>query len=228
MKKIICLVFILPVIISCFTGCAKAKENSVSWPLKEVNIVYDSYGNILQQVLYNEETKEYFVKDYRWSNQDGMWVCVDQQTTVIKNKDKCNEHDRVVEDTINVYYKSYLDNGPIVVLDNSCVRISIVEYLDKASWWEFGYKIKVENKSSKIIAVMFDEASIMDINCAPLFSIDHIEGGHTAYFNLAWDVDSLERAWIPYLDNVEFMIRVYNSSICNTPALYGTKVLIKH
>jgi hypothetical protein len=113
-------------------------------------------------------------------------------------------------------------------MDNKDVKVSLIEYLDQASWWEFGYKFKVENKSNKTLTIVFDDTSIAEVNCKPLFSIDHIEAGHTAYFNFAWDRASLERSWIPYIDNVEFTLKVYNSNNWNIPALYGTKAFIKH
>ena len=75
---------------------------------------------------------------------------------------------------------------------------------------------------------MIDSASIMNINCDPLFKVDHIEAGHIAYFNIAWDKETLERGYIPYIDNIEFIIRVYDNEDWTTPALYGTKILIKH
>ena len=230
MKKIICIALLALVCLSMF-GCSDTKDKTnTSWPLTEVNVVYDTYGNLLQQTLYNESTKEFIITKYDYCRRDGIWMCTNQSTTII-SADKSNEvinNKPAVDTSLNVYYENELNNyQSIVLIDNADVKISIIEYLDKASWWEFGYKFRVENKSNKVITVMFDSVSIMDINCKPMFSIDHIDAGHTAYFNLAWDRESLERAYIPYLDNVEFMVRVYDNENWETPAIYGTRVLIK-
>ena len=213
----------------CFAvvGCTRktANVNSVSWPLKEINVVYDQYGNMMQQVLLNEQTGEYYITNYTWVVRDSTWVCIDSNTAVLKAN---SDTEYASSNSINIFYKSALANGPIVLLDNSEVRVSIVEYLDAAGWWEFGYKIKIENKGIKLITVTFDNVSILEINCKPVFSVEHIEGGHTAYINLAWDIDSLKRTCIPYLDNVAFTVQVYDNADLGRPALYGTNVLIKH
>jgi hypothetical protein len=67
----------------------------------------------------------------------------------------------------------------------------------------------------------------MDILCKPLFTIEHIDAGKTAYFTLAWDTDTIERTHIPYIDNIEFMIRVYNNENWSAPALDGSRIMIK-
>lgn len=229
MKKIICVLLVLMFCLS-FLGCTKNKENKVSWPLTEINAIYDSYGNLLQQILYNEKTEEYIIKEFTWSFDGDIWTCVDRKTTLVQEPIKQNQDipGCTPENSLSIYYIQDLAAGSIILLDNSDVKVSIVEYLEKASWWEFGYKLKIENKSNEVITYMFDDVSIMDINCKPMFSIDHIEPGQTTYFNIAWDKDSLEKAWIPYINNIKFMLRIYNNDNWRTPALYGTKALIKH
>ena len=233
MKKVICVILLILISLS-MVSCRSHEKNitnttKTSWPLVEVNVVYDSQGNILQQTLYNESTEEFIITKYSYSLIDDTWVCTSQSTTIVCS-DKANKEDAesTVDTSINVYYEDDLSNyRQVVIMDNADVKISIIESLGRASWWEFGYKFKVENKSDKVITIMFGSVSIMDMNCKPMFSVDHIDAGHTAYFNLAWDRESLERAYIPYLDNIEFMVRVYDNENWNTPALYGTKVLIK-
>lgn len=228
MKKFICIILVLTCLTCLVSCCSRRKnENKVSWPLVELNATYDRYGNMLQQILYNEQTGECFVKEYTWTLRDDKWVCANTHTTVVHAEREDTQYDND-NNSLNVYYKSDLANGPIVLLNNAVVKVSIVEYLTEAGWWEFGYKIKIENKSSKLLTVMFDDVAILGIACKPVFSIEHVESGHTAYINIAWDLDSLKRACIPYLDNIEFMVRVYNNSDWYEPALYGTKVLIKH
>lgn len=225
MRKIICL-FLALILCCVLCSCNDATriENSQDSSLTQVNVVYDKYDNIVQQIFYNETTNEYIMKEYIYTYSDPKWICIDQRTTIISNS---STPETQVDASLNIYYKDYLETAPIVLIDNSDIKISIIEYLDKAGWWEFGYKFKVENKSTKVLTYTFDCVSIMDIDCKPMFSIDHVDSGHTVYFNLAWDKESLERAYIPYIDNIKFMVRVYDNENWDTPALYGTRALIK-
>lgn len=229
MKKFTCFIVIFAICIMLCAGCKKdTSETAVNWPLKEVNTVYDRYGNILQQVIYNEASGEYFIKEYTWSLYNNKWVCVDQSTTLIDKRDSCQTNSENTSRALSIYYKYYLAEGPIILIDNADIKVSIVESLNAASWWEFGYKFKVENKSNKTITIMFDNVSILNIQCSPMFFVDHLEPGNTIYFNLAWDLDSLKRSCIPYIDNVEFLLKVYDADDWNRPAIYGTRALIKN
>ena len=109
------------------------------------------------------------MKEYIYTYSDPKWICIDQRTTIISNS---STPETQVDALLNIYYKDYLETAPIVLIDNSDIKISIIEYLDKAGWWEFGYKFKVENKSTKVLTYTFDCVSIMDIDCKPMFSID--------------------------------------------------------
>lgn len=226
MKKIFCLFLLVALLCLTFTGCndSDSGRSVVAYPLKEVNVVYDQYNNILQQTLYNELTGEYIQTDYIYVYQDSCYVCVDQRTTVINySKTTCQP---VANPTLKIYYNKDLNNGPIVLMDNEWAKISIVKYLTEDNWWEFGYELKIVNKTNSVITLAIDDTTIMDINCKPLFSIDYIGAGDTAYFTMAWDTDTLERCYIPYIDNIEFMIRVFDNN-WHAPALAGERVLIK-
>jgi hypothetical protein len=186
----------------------------------------DLNDNILQQMFYNEETGEYLLREYTYVHTGSFWECTNQRTAVVFNK---GSSDTVLPSpTLKIYYSSDLADGPITLLDNEWVKVSIVKYLAKDSWWEFGYELKIVNKTNRVITITIDNESIMDINCKPVFSVDHIDAGDTAYFTLAWDKDTLERCYIPYVDNVEFMVRIFNNDNWKVPALAGERVLIKH
>ena len=224
MKKLVCFVLSITCCLA-LISCSEKSTTTTESPLKEVNSVYDANGNLIQQTVYYEETNEYVTTTFVYEKHDGKWICTDQKL-VVRNYQKVSTDG--TNHSINIYYKSSLENGPIMLINNKDIKVSIVEYLDKASWWEFGYKFKVENTSGKTITIMFSDVSIMDINCDPMFHVDHIETGHSAYFNLAWDMASLKSAYIPYIDNIEFILRVYNNDTSYAPAIYGTRALIKH
>lgn len=213
-----------------FVGCGENKgitKKMANSPLQLLYETKDEYGNILQQVFYNEKTCETLLKEFIYDYKNGSWVCIDQRATVLSNKDntRCNSH--MINSALNIYYNDDLADGPITIMDNEYAKISIVKYLAKDNWWEFGYELKIINKTNQVITVMIDSLSIMDINCKPLFTIDHIDAKNTAYFILAWDKETLERCYIPYIDNIEFMVRIFDNDDWKTPALAGEKILIK-
>ena len=118
-------------------------------------------------------------------------------------------------------------NGPIVILDDEGVRVSITKYLAADMWYEFGYELKIENNTNNIITIAIDDVAIMDTACPPLFNIDHIDAGKTAYFTIGWDKETLERSHVPYVNNIEFMIRVFDNTNWQSTALTGEKIMLK-
>lgn len=223
-NKILCLCLALIMICTCLTGCNDSKSK-VNYPLTEINTVYDNYNNLLQQILYNEQTKEYIIKEFTYSYDNGIAVCIDQKITVISADEKLNSS---TSNSLVIYYNKDLVDKPTIIMDNEYVQVTVKKFLSKASWWEFGYDIEVFNKTNKVLSVSFDNVYIMDIACKPMFSIDHIEAGKTANFMLGWDKEMLERCYIPYIDNIEFMVRVFDNETWNTAALAGTRVLFKN
>lgn len=220
MKRFICLTLTL-LFIFCLAACDdNTKANTeVAGPGTNINTVYDSYGNILQQSIYNDQTGETITTVFTYQRINSMWVCVDQQVMVTGRP-------MMVKPTTVLTLR---DNSlPIILIDNKDITISIIEKLEQESWWEFGYKLRIENHSDKPISVLFSDAAIATVSCYPLFTIDQIEPGHYNYFNLAWDKESLVRDWVPYLDNVEFTLRVFiGTENWTKPADYGADVLIR-
>ena len=228
LKRSLSIILIIILCVS-FVGCSKQNETKIDVPLILINEVRDSYDNIIQQTFYNSDTDEYMVRSYEYALCKNKWVCTNQHMSIIPFKKELDNISNIseIDRTLKIYYNSDLEDGPITVMDNDFVKVSIVKYLAKDNWWEFGYELKVTNKTNSVITYMIDGASIMDIQCQPLFSIDHIEAGDTAYFTMAWDTEALERSHIPYVDNVEFMLRIYNNDRWTSTALAGSIVLMK-
>jgi hypothetical protein len=181
-------------------------------------------------VVYNEGTKEYTTTEYIYGYVNGLWKCIDQNITKSKSESSitCPYPFVSNNNTLDIYNNQDLAEGPIVIMDNADAKISITKYLASDNWWEFGYELKVENKMNKVLTVMIDCPSIMGIQCEPMFSIDHVDSRDTAYFTLAWDKETLERCYIPYIDNIEFMVRIFDNENWKVPALAGERVLIKN
>lgn len=208
-------------------GFAAGKEKLNKSTLQIVDEVEDKYGNILQQIYYNERTDEYLLKEYTYIYEKGDFICINQKTKIVANSMETKNNCTELNDTFEIYHNKDLTYGPIILMDNEDVKISIVKHLAADRWWEFGYELKIVNKSNKVLSVLIDDTSIMDIQCKPLFSVEHVDAGHTAYFTIAWQEEELERCHIPYIDNVQFMIRVFDNENWKMPALYGNKILMK-
>lgn len=222
------------IIVAIVAGVIICKDNfhaksEYSYPLRQVDAIYDSNGNILQQTIYNEQTGEYFLKEFIYARQDNKWVCVNQTMSIIHNSTTDKQESAIINNTnwLNIYYNADLENGPIVILNNEGVRISITKYLAKDMWYEFGYELKIENNTNNIITISVDDVAIMDVACAPMFSINHIDAGKTAYFTLGWDKETLDRCHVPYIDNIEFMIRAFDNANWQSAALTGEKIMLK-
>jgi hypothetical protein len=228
MKKLIYFILIILLICIIFTGCAKKNDNITESSLQLINEVQDKYGNLLQQIFYNESSNEYIFKEYTYRLVDNKFICIDQQTTIINYASKDDEkYDEYNNNLLTIFYNKDLINNPIILLDTEDIKISVIKYLAADKWWEFGYELKIVNKSNKILSVLIDDVSIMSNRCDPLFDVEHIDAGQTCYFTLAWQKEELERCYIPYIDNIEFMIRVYDNNDWSTPAITGKKILIK-
>jgi hypothetical protein len=226
LKKILCIILSLTILCLCTTSCRKETKiiNKVEYPLEEISAIYDSNNNLLQQTLVNKETGDYIFKEFVYENRNNFWVCIDQRTSILeKNVDKAS-----FDPLLKIHYNKSLYDAPIIIMDNEYVKISIIKYLSKADWWEFGYELKIYNKTNNLLSVLIDDCYIMDILCKPLFTVDHIEAGKTVYFKIAWDSDTLKRCKIPYIDDVEFMVRVFNTEDWTTPALAGNRIMIKN
>lgn len=229
MKKPVCL-FLAMFLCLTFIGCDEVRSETKTITNAAVKLLYetkDQHDNILTQTFYDEKNDEYWLREYTYKLDGTLWVCVDQQTTIIKSKENIQNNNSNIDPSLKICYNSDLTDRPITIINNEYTKVSIVKYLTEDNWWEFGYELKVVNKTNNTITMTIDSVSIMDINCKPLFSIDHIDAGNTAYFTLAWDKDTLTKNYIPYIDNIEFMVRIFDNENWNIPALAGSRIMLK-
>lgn len=227
MKRIAIIVILFALCIG-FTACNKqaTSETNVVAPFRQVATLYDRHGNLLEQTIYNEETGEYIFKEYTYALDGSMWVCIDQKTTILSDQTKYPYIETVPK--FMIYHNDDIAKKPIILIDNDKVKVSIVKSLSEDSWYKFAYELEVVNKTNKVLTVVIENAAIMDIGCPPLFNVDHFEANQKAYFTLGWDLETLERFYIPYIDNVEFTLKVYENEDLRTPAFVGERVMIKH
>lgn len=198
-------------------------------PLVLINEVEDQNSNIIQQTFYNEETGDLWLKEYTYELCKNKWICTNQQTSIMKNSSSSEKAvNNTIDNSLKIFHNYEITNNTITVLDNELVNIALVGTYGKEAWYEFAYELKITNKTSSIITFTIDDASIMGINCKPLFTVDHIEPSKSTYFRVGWDVDTLTRNYIPYIDNVEFRVKIFNNEDLTGTALTGTRLLIKN
>lgn len=228
MKRLIAIVLVITFCCLSFCGCNE-KPEAPQQPLVLVESLSDQYGNLLNQIYYNNDTKEYLLKEYIYEYVDKKWVCVEQTTTVYQTLPSiCEDYYCYDSSLLSVFSNSDLTDNSITVMNNDDVKITIIKYLKPGSWWEFGYELRIDNKTNKVLTMTIVDTYIMDIPCEPVFNIDHIDAYGYSSFRLVWDKPTLERNYIPYIDNVRFMIKIFDTSNWNTPAKYGTNILIKN
>lgn len=227
LRVFVCVILCVVWIIGFVSICTNIKQDKTTYSLTLVDEVKDRYGNIIQQTYYNSVSDEYLVKEFSHTLQNNKWVCTDQRVTVLPFKKQEKQNNAEVNNALKIFYDEDFTKGPIVIMDNEDIKVSIVKNLASDSWYYFGYELKIVNKSNKVLSVLIDNTTIMDIQCKPLFNIEHVDAGHTAYFTMAWQKEELERCYIPYIDNVQFMIRVFDNENWKMPALYGNKILMK-
>lgn len=228
MKKFLCL-FLLLIFCINFVSCEECpvQESTTDFQVKEVNAVYDKHGNLLQRTVYNELTDEYTLTKFTYKYVNGFWECTDQSVITYRGSVD-SEAAPVINPNLVIYYKQDLENNPIVILDNADIKISITKYLTSDNWWEFGYELEIVNKTTRVFTITIDTSSIMGVQCDPMFSVEHVSGETTATFILGWDKDTMQRCYVPYIDNVEFMLRVFKNENWTVPALYGARLMIKN
>ncbi len=225
MKKLLAVLLVVVFCCGLFAGCGSADKTPDS-PFVLVDTVEDQYDNILNQLYYNEATGEYLLKEYIYELNGNKWVCIEQRTTIYESS-PIVPGNSCYDTGLDIYYNSDLMDNSITIMDNEYTKISIVKYLAEDAWWEFGYELKIYNKTDKVLSTIITDTYIMDIFCEPVYNIEHLDPGKTAYFKLAWDEDTLTRCHIPYVDNVEFMIKVFDNNNWTAPALTGKRVMIK-
>jgi hypothetical protein len=176
MKKIsfICLLF---GIILCFASCSNKETPQtvpevttsssvveVTEPFISVNVVRDTNGNILQHILFNKQTKDTYIYDYRWEYNYGEFVCKGSWLTIIEAEDKNESEDEtnniLGNQTIVVTPSTDNNDTPppstfdaVTILDKNNIKVIITDYSYDPLFKQHKYKVKIENNSIRDIYI---------------------------------------------------------------------------
>lgn len=227
MRHIIAILLSIILLCCVFAGCSKtSNEAKTESPLVLIDTIYDQYDNILNQIYYNTVTGDYYIKEYLYEFKNDKWVCTTQYTTVYEN---CypTDYSYYADPYLNIYYDDALKDNSIIILNNEYIKISIIKALSSSSWFEAGYKLRIQNKTSDVLSVAFTEVFIMGIACEPVYNLEHVDPLATVDFDFVWDKATLDRCHVPYFGDVDFLVKVYNNDKWNAPALTGVRALIK-
>ena len=89
MKKIISIglvVFTLLFLAGCNRVHPQEQNNTISPPFKIINVTYNTHKQLIQKILYNEETEKTYIFDYFHRYENGIWICVETELTVLDNE----------------------------------------------------------------------------------------------------------------------------------------------
>lgn len=134
-------------------------------PLKTVNEVKDSYGNILQQVLYNTNSGDMYIYDYTYKFDGSAFYCTGSWMTKIEKDESDNS-------TMVDILKPTTDTKPwecydakvikTLLLDSGDVKIWAVGYRYDATMGEHLFTIEAESTGDKTVVIRTSNETIND------------------------------------------------------------------
>jgi len=95
-----------------------------------------------------------------------------------------------------------------IILDNEYVTVVVTGYVDDAIW---GYTVNLFllNKTNKNVMFSVDEASVNGYMADPFFA-ESVSSGKCAFSSMSWSDTTLEDNGITDVEEIEFILRVYD------------------
>ena len=96
-----------------------------------------------------------------------------------------------------------------VIVDNESVTVVVTSYEDDPIW---GYTVNLFllNKTDKNVMFSVDEASVNGYMADPFFATS-VSAGKCAFGSMAWPDSSLQENGITEVEEIEFLLRAYDS-----------------
>lgn len=89
MKKIISIglvAFMLLFLAGCNRSNLQEQNDIVSPPFTIINTTYNGHKQLIQKILYNEATNKTYIFDYFHRYENGIWICVETELTVLDSE----------------------------------------------------------------------------------------------------------------------------------------------
>lgn len=127
--------------------------------------------------------------------------------------------DSVAEETVHVYpygednavtFVREAQDSDNIIIDNEYVTVIVTGYEDDDIW---GYTVNLFllNKSDKEVMFSVSEASVNGYMVDPFYA-ESVTPGKCAFSSMSWSDSTLEENGITEIEEIEFLLRAYDSS----------------
>ena len=142
------------------------------YPFQSVNEVRDAYGNILQQILYNTQTGDTYIYDYKYQWDYDAFYCTGSWLTIIEAKEEQSQSNvNVHKPTINVVQNGSSNNtqtpsdatGVVeetLLLNSGDVKVWLVGYAHSEFMDTHQFKLKVQNTGDRKVDIRTDNETV--------------------------------------------------------------------
>ena len=129
------------------------------------------------------------------------------------------EADDVAQASIHVYpygkenavkYTRVAQAEDIVLVDNEYAMVIVTGY----EWddiWGYAANLYIENKTDSSIMVSTEEVSVNGFMLDPFYA-DSVSAGNCAFSSMQWFEENLTENGITEIENIEFILRIYNEN----------------
>lgn len=154
-KKFGLILGLILIIIVSFTSCAQEESY-----FKFVSKVTDSYGNVISETYYNENSNQIWVYQYEYNNDtNGNLLCsnktiliYDQNGTLLPPSIECHCNCSSSNDIPTSTLPSKEPQFPLVIINEKGIKVTILDYSEKCSFWNGPeFTVLVENNGDQDI-----------------------------------------------------------------------------
>lgn len=135
----------------------------------------------------------------------------------VKDSDDWSADD-IVNETVHIYpygedkadsFTRESKNTDIVIADTEQAKVTVIGYENDPIW---GYTVNlyIENKCDKSLSVSIDEASVNGYMADPFFATS-VRAGKKDFAGISWSDTTLEENDITDIEEIEFLLKVYDS-----------------
>lgn len=125
----------------------------------------------------------------------------------------------VVQISVHVYpygeenavrYTREQQDSDVILVDNEYTKVVVTGY----EWdeiWGYNVMLYIENKSDTSIMVSADNVSVNGFMLDPFYA-DSVSAGNCAFSSMSWYEEDLEANGITEIEEIEFVLKVYDDS----------------
>ncbi len=127
------------------------------------------------------------------------------------------------EDKATVYVRESQPTDTVIV-DNDQISIIVTGY-DADGLWGYTAKMYLVNKTDKELMFSSDDVSVNGFMCDPFWAVS-VASGKVAFSDMSWSKSSLEENGITEVEEIEMVIRVYDSNNWSADDIFNETVTL--